>query len=170
LTGKWPAARVIRAALLVAGLLGCEDRSHRDIGDEINILSRRDDALVGPATERLASYGRKAIPQIETALHTAGPQGRLHLVAALGRIGDHEGIPILRHAAIYDVRDDVRAAAESFLARWAAESGARADRARAALASIANKRASGEGPLLLGESGTPGVPSTIGSPPPSPSR
>ena len=37
---------------------GCEEVSHRDIGDEINILVRRDDALVGPATDRLARYRR----------------------------------------------------------------------------------------------------------------
>ena len=54
---------------------GCEEVSHRDIGDEINILVRRNDALVGPATDRLASYRRSAIPQIETAMHTAAPAG-----------------------------------------------------------------------------------------------
>src|SRR6476659_5548633 len=60
----------------IALTAGCEEVSHREIGDEINILLRRDDALVPPATERLVRYRRAAIPQIETAMHTAAPTGR----------------------------------------------------------------------------------------------
>jgi HEAT repeat protein len=155
----------------LVGGAGCEDRSHGDIGDEINILIRRNDALVPPATERLAGYGRKAVPQIETAMHTAAPYGRLHLIAALDRIGDHESVAVLRHVAVYDVTPEVREAAEALLTRWAGEgagAGAspRAARARAALAEIARKRAAGEGPLLFGDAGTPGLPSTVGAPDP----
>src|SRR6185436_20814404 len=100
---RW--ALALAGALLAAPVLaaGCEDLSHGDIGDEINILVRRDDQLVPPATERLAAYRRRAIPQIETALHTAAPTGRLHLVAALDRIGDEESVPVLRHVAVYDM-------------------------------------------------------------------
>jgi hypothetical protein len=161
---------VIAAAGLlaaIAGVAGCDDLAHRDIGDEINILVRRNDQLVGPATERLAAYGRKAIPQVETAMHTAAPPGRLHLVTALDRIGDDEAVPVLRQTAVYDVRQEVRDAAGDTLARWAAPgSGPRADRARAALADIARKRAAGEGPLVFGDAGTPGLPSTVGAPEP----
>jgi len=163
------AQRRLVAALAIATsllALGCEDVSHRDIGDEINILTRRNDALVPPATERLAAYGRRAVPQIETALHTAAPTGRLHLIEALEKIGDDESIPVLRHVAVYDVRQDVREAAEKLLARWAAAGGRRAERARAAQTHIARKRAAGEGPLLFGEAGTPGLPSTVGAPDP----
>jgi hypothetical protein len=157
--------RGVVAALLLAA--GCEDVSHRDIGDEINILVRRNDQLVGPATERLAAYHRSAIPQIETAMHTAAPPGRLHLVAALDRIGDDEAVPVLRHVAIYDVRPEVRDAAEAVLTRWsAAPSGSRAARARAARAEMTRKRAAGEGPLIFGDAGTPGLPSTVGAPEP----
>src|SRR5579871_4908405 len=95
---------------------GCEDGSHSDIADEINILVRRNDQLVPPATERLAAYKRAAIPQIETSLHTSAPTGRLHLIAAMARIGDGEAVPILRHTALYDITPDVRAAAEAVLA------------------------------------------------------
>ncbi|HET6151270.1 MAG TPA: hypothetical protein VFH68_27280 [Polyangia bacterium] len=153
---------------LVAGAApACEDRSHGDIGDEINILIRRNDALVPPATERLAAYGRKALPQIETAMHTAAPYGRLHLIAALDRIGDPESAPVLRHVAVYDITADVRDAAEALLVRWSGEAaGPRAPPARAALAEIARKRAAGEGPLLFGDGGTPGLPSTVGAPDP----
>lgn len=156
------------AAALAAALgLACEDVSHRDIGDEINILVRRNDALVPPAIERLAKYRRAAIPQIETALHTSAPTGRLHLVTALDRIGDAEAVPILRHLAVYDISADVREATEALLRRWSMEGeGERADRARAALREVARKRAAGLGPLVFGDGGIPGVPSTIGAPPP----
>ena len=76
-------AVVATSLAAAAAAVSCDDHSHTDIGDEINILIRRNDALVPPATERLAAYGRKAIPQIETAMHTAAPTGRLHLLAAL---------------------------------------------------------------------------------------
>jgi hypothetical protein len=146
---------------------GCEDVSHADISDEINVLVRRNDDLVPPATDRLAAYKRKAIPQIETAIHTADSTGRLHLVTALDRIGDDEAVPILRHVAVFDTSADVRAAAEGILGQWSgAPPPARANRAGAALAEIARKRAAGEGPLLYGAGGLPGVPSTVGAPEP----
>jgi nifR3 family TIM-barrel protein len=162
------AAGVLLAAAIAAGGAGCDDLSHRDIGDEINILVRRNDQLVGPATDRLVAYKREAVPQIETALHTAAPPGRLHLVAALGRIADDEAVPILRHVAVYDVTPEVREAAQAHLARWAAgpSEEPRAARARVALAEIARKRASGEGPLLFGDAGVPGMPATVGAPEP----
>ncbi len=153
---------------LAAG--GCDDDSHRNLQDEINILTRRNDALVGPATQRLARYGREAIPQIEIAVHTAAPTGRLHLVDALAAIGDDEAVPVLRHFAVYDVRSDVRRACEDLLQRWATDASTsssarhRAGRARAAQAEIARLRAAGEGPLIF-QDGTPGAP-TVGAPEP----
>src|SRR5205814_10720795 len=120
-------SRVARASVLgvvlaaLAAGAGCDDTSHRDLQDEINILTRRNDALVGPATQRLARYGREAIPQIETALHTAAPTGRLHLIEAFARIADGEAVPILRHFAIYDVHERVRRACEDLLGTWAGD-------------------------------------------------
>ncbi len=164
---RWGSILVALLGCLPLALLACEDVSHADIADEINILVRRDDDLVPPATERLAAYKLKAIPQIETAIHTAAPSGRLHLVAALERIGDDASTPILRHVALFDTSTDVRASAEAILTRWAAAPPpARASRAAAALAEIARKRAAGEGPLLYGSAGLPGAPSTVGAPEP----
>jgi hypothetical protein len=156
---------VLAAAL---ALTACEETNHRDIGDEINILIRRNDQLVPPATERLAKYRRAAIPQIETAMHTSAPSGRLHLIAALDKIGDGEAVPVLRHIAIFDITAEVRDAAEKLLSRWAAspDDKKRATRAQAALAEIARKRAAGIGPLQFGDGGMPGVPSTVGAPEP----
>jgi hypothetical protein len=146
----------------------CEEVSHRDIGDEINILIRRNDQLVPPATERLARYRRSALPQIETAMHTSAPTGRLHLITALEKIGDGEAVPVLRHVAVFDITAEVRDAAEKLLSRWAASSDdkPRAARAQAALTEIARKRAAGIGPLQFGDGGMPGVPSTVGAPEP----
>jgi len=164
---RWGSILVVLLSGLPVALLACEDVSHADIADEINILVRRDDDLVPPATERLAAYKLKAIPQIETAIHTAAPSGRLHLVAALDRIGDDASTPILRHVALFDTSTDVRASAEGILTRWsAAPPPGRASRAAAALVEIARKRALGEGPLLYGAAGLPGAPSTVGAPEP----
>jgi hypothetical protein len=172
--GGAPAAALalVLGSGVVLGGGACEEGAHRDIQDEINILTRRNDALVPPATERLAKYGRLAVPQIETALHTAAPTGRLHLIDAFERIGDGEAVPVLRHFAVYDVRAEVRQACADLLAKWAAAAGgdgsaairARAERARAAQMEITRKRDAGEAPLVF-DGGTPGAP-TVGAPEP----
>jgi hypothetical protein len=125
-----PAAIVILTASWTAS---CEDRSYREIGAEIQVLTKRNDALVAPARERLVRFKRRAIPQIETALHTASSSGKLNLVSALELLGDETAIPILRHFAIYDHHGEVRAACESLLKGWAVGEGPRALAARAAL-------------------------------------
>ena len=154
--------------LLLSAVGACEEVSHRDIGDEVNILIRLDDQMVAAATDRLARYRRAAIPQIETAMHTAAPTGRANLLVALDMIGDEEAVPILRQVAVFDITAEVRDAAEGVMSRWAAASDkkGRATRAQAALAEIARRRAAGIGPLQFGEAGMPGVPSTVGAPEP----
>ena len=125
--------------------------------------------LVGPATDRLAGYRRAAIPQIETAMHTSAPTGRLHLIAALEKIGDGEAIPILRHVAVFDITPDVRGAAEDLLSRWAAgtdEKRARRARARPRWPRSRASAPPGSGRCMFGDGGMPGVPSTIGAPEP----
>jgi hypothetical protein len=151
--------RVLIALSALSAAAACETVSHRDIGDEINILIRRNDQLVPPATKRLAGFKRAAIPQIETAMHTAAPTGRANLLVALDMIGDEEAVPILRQVAVFDITTEVRDAAEAMLTRWAAGTGVRAERSRTALAEIARKRAAGHGPLLLQEpvGATPGA-------------
>jgi hypothetical protein len=138
--------RLILLALLA---LGCEDRTYRDIGGEINILTQRSDALVPPATRRLAAFGRRALPQIEIALHTASRAGKLNLVNALDAIANPEAASILRHFAVYDPEPDVRTACEDVLGRWSRKP-ATAAAAEDALKRIAEKRARGEGPVVIG--------------------
>jgi hypothetical protein len=162
---------VLLTIVAAATATACEEGAHREIQDEINILTRRNDALVPPATDRLARFGRLAIPHIETALHTAAPTGRLHLIEALERIGDDEAIPVLRHFAIYDIRSEVRRACADLLAAWAdgqpgdqVVTRRRAERAKQAQNEIMRKRVAGEAPLIF-DGGTPGVP-TVGAPDP----
>jgi hypothetical protein len=98
-------------------------------------------------------------------MHTAAPFGRMHLITALEKIGEPESAWVLRHVAVYDVTPEIRDAAEALLTRWSTDARKPlADAARTALAEIAHKRSVGEGPLLFGDAGTPGLPSTVGAP------
>jgi hypothetical protein len=127
----------------------CEDQSYRDIGADINVVTKRSDSLVAPAIERLRRRGRQTIPQIEIALHTATDNGRLQLVQALRAIGDVEAVPVLRHFAIYDMSASVRSACEEVLADWAgAPEKPRAEQAAVALAAVRDLRARGEAPAI----------------------
>jgi hypothetical protein len=133
--------------LALAPLAGCEDTSYRKIGAEISLLARRgQDPGTDGARQRLVAFGRPAIPQIETALHTAKEPGRLQLVAALADIGDAEAIPILRHFAVYDTSAAVREACSAILRGWSTSSDARAGAARLALTRVAELRDRGEMP------------------------
>ena len=140
---------------LIGLTAACEDTSYRKIGAEITVLAKRSqDPRVDGARQRLVAFGAAAIPQIETALHTAQERGRLHLVAAMQDIGDAEAIPILRHLAVYDSSSEVRASCASILRGWSAATAtatatataARAERARLALARVEELRAKGEAP------------------------
>jgi HEAT repeat protein len=144
------AARSLRTLalpiVLGAAAAACDDQSYRDIGAEIGLLTTRSDALVPPAIERLSHYRRRAIPQIEIALHTASDSGRRNLIGTLARIGDPEAVPILRHFAVYDLSPEIRAACETVLTEWARPPAPQAVIAQAALTRIAELRAAGEAP------------------------
>jgi hypothetical protein len=122
----------------------CDDRSYRTIGGAIDVLVKRNHGLPGPAIERLRSIGRPAVPQIETAMHTASTHGKLNLIAALDAIGEPESAAILQHFAVYDRDSEVRRACEEILAKWAAAGDRRAAPSKQAIARIAEKRRLGE--------------------------
>lgn len=125
-------------ALLAAA--GCDDRSYREIGAAIDVLAKKSNELPGPAIERLRKIGRRAIPQIETAMHTAAPRGKVNLITALGAIGDPEAAAILQHFGVYDKSPEVRQTCEDTLAAWAKGGDTKAAAAQQALARIAEKR------------------------------
>jgi hypothetical protein len=135
------------AALAFAVLLGAPTvqggcTRHAD-DDAIRIevqaltLERGEHTMV--AADRIARHGRRAIPSIEAALHTADDVGRRNLVLALRKVGDAEAVPLLQHLAAYDSDELVKKESEWTLKTWAqdpATSGdgkARADKAREAL-------------------------------------
>ena len=132
--------------LALSSTSGCEDRSYREIGAQINTLTKPGGGSVPEAIAQLARMGRRTLPQIETALHTAPPHGKSNLIRALDAIGDPEAVPIVQHFAVYDANAEVRSACEELLRRWADAGGSRAGPARQALARTVEKRAKGEGP------------------------
>ena len=89
---------------------GCEDRSYREIGAQINALTKPGGGSVDDAISQLARMGRRTLPQIENALHTASPRGKSNLIRALDAIGDPEAAAIVQHFAVYDASAEVRAA------------------------------------------------------------
>ena len=133
--------RMILAGIIVfVALPACEDRSYREIGRAIDVLTARTNQLPGPAIERLRTIGRRAVPQIETAIHTASARGKVNLVAALAAIGEPESTAILQHFAVYDADSAVRTACEEVLTKWAAAGDRRTQPAKQALARVAEKR------------------------------
>ena len=126
------------AALLLAP--GCDDRSYREIGANIDVLTKKSDDLPGSAIARLAKIGRRAVPQIETAMHTASARGKVDLIAALAAIGEPESAAVLQHFAVYDANPEVRSACDGLLAQWAAGRDARAVAAKQAIAQVQEKR------------------------------
>lgn len=143
-----PALPLALALALTLAASACEDQSYKEIGTQINVLTKRshDSSLVEAATARLVGHGRRVLPQIETALHAASEPARQNLVAVMDKLGDAEAIPILRHLAVYDASDNIRATSESILKGWAARPDERGSAAKLALARIDVKRADGEGP------------------------
>jgi hypothetical protein len=129
-------------ALLVLPV--CDDHSYREIGGAIDVLTKKTNELPGPAVERLGKIGRRAVPQIETAMHTASARGKVNLVSALATIGEPESAAILQHFAVYDANPEVRTACEEVLTKWAAASDGRTQPAKRAIARIAEQRRLGQ--------------------------
>ncbi len=132
--------RLIPLLFALALASGCDDKSYREIGASIDVLTKKSDNLPGPAIARLAKIGRRAVPQIETAMHTAAPRGKTNLVAALAAIGEPESTAILQHFAVYDKSPEVRTACEELLGQWASASDPRGGLAKQALARVHEKR------------------------------
>jgi hypothetical protein len=131
----------------VLSLLACEDGSYRTIGADIRVLTGAPSERQEEAAARLSAVGRRAIPQIEIALHTAPDRGRVRLVSVLERLGDEETIPIFRHLAVFDESPEVREACERVLKAWAMGADARGRSSGLALQRIRERRDRGEGPL-----------------------
>lgn len=122
----------------------CSDRTDDEIRAQVTLTFNHEGAQAQAAADRLALYGRRAIPTIEAALHTAPPAGKKNLIAALRKIGDAEAVPLLRHVALHDPNPDVRREAEWTLRQWAAGSDPRAEKARQAIRALDEAKGSEE--------------------------
>src|SRR6476469_4515900 len=101
-------------------MAACSDSADDEIRAQVTIAVHHEGKEAQAAADRLAKYGRRAIPTIEAALHTAPPDGRKNLILALRRIADPEAVPLLTHLAQYDPAPDVRREADWTLRKWAA--------------------------------------------------
>jgi hypothetical protein len=125
----------------VAAAPACNDADD-DIRANVTLLCNHEGVLATAAAEHLQRYGRRAIPTIEAAMHTASPTGKKNLILALRKIGDAEAIPLLAHIAQFEPSEDVRREAEWTLRQWAADGTAkeRAARAKAAVRALEEAR------------------------------
>src|SRR5215470_14635693 len=84
---------MVRTSLMLTWLvlapLGCSDADDQ-IRASVTIAVNHEGALASAAIEHLKRQGRRALPTIEAALHTAPVPGRLNLIVALRQIGDAE--------------------------------------------------------------------------------
>lgn len=129
--------------ILAMGLAGCGgDRDDNDIRADVTLISKHEGAIAANATEHLARYGRRGIPTVEAAMHTATPTGKKNLILALRKIGDVEAVPLLRHIATFEPLEDVRREADWTLHQWAGDksNARRADAARAAVRAVEEAR------------------------------
>jgi hypothetical protein len=128
--------------MAMASMVSCSDRDETDIRADVTLLSNHEGAIAATAADHLARFGRRAIPTIEAALHTASAPGKKNLVLALRKIGDVEAVPLLRHVATFETSEDVRREAEWTLKQWAGDESqrARAAAARAAVRAVEEAR------------------------------
>jgi hypothetical protein len=129
---------IVRACSMAALLASCSGGAGDEeaMRAEAQVLSQAQGEAAPASAERIARFGRRAIPSIEAALHTAEPSGRKNLILGLRRIGDAEAVPLLGHLAAWDAAPDVRREAEWTLKSWASGKDARATRAAAALRAL----------------------------------
>jgi hypothetical protein len=118
---------------LVCLLAACSSTTDEDIRGQVTLLLNQEGAPARAAKQRLEASGKRAIPTIEAALHTATPAGKKNLISVLRTIGDAAAIPLLGHIAVYEPAPDVRQEALFTLQSWAAEQNPRGEQARAAL-------------------------------------
>jgi hypothetical protein len=126
--------------------LGCSDSAEDDIRAHVTLAVHQEGREAQQAAEYLTRYGKRALPTIEAAMHTASPAGRKNLILAMRKIADPEAVPLLRHIAEFDPAVDVRREAEWTLRQWAkGPPGTElADKARTAVRSLDEAKGSEE--------------------------
>ena len=130
--------RSISLALALAACTG--STTDEEIRGQVTLILNQEGAPAQAATQRLVAFGKRAIPTVEAALHTASPAGKKSLIGVLGQIGDEAAIPLLGHIATWEPREDVRKEAVWTLQTWAKQNDPRGEKARAALRAVDEAR------------------------------
>lgn len=131
--------------LALLPLAACSDRTDEEVRGHVALVVNQEGSGVLVAADKLARYGRRAIPTIESAMHTSNATGKKNLILALRKIADPEAVPLLAHVAVHDPAPDVRREAEWTLKQWAATGAAPlAERAKAALRAMDEARSTEE--------------------------
>jgi hypothetical protein len=126
---------------LALTLVGCTGTTtDEEIRGQVTLMLNQEGAPAQAAADRLTAFGKRAIPTIESALHTASPAGKKSLVTVLGRIGDEAAVPLLGHLAAWEPLEEVRNLAHATLEKWAQQKDARGEKARAALRAVDETR------------------------------
>lgn len=136
--------RALLLLLFVGISAGCVDRSGDEIRGLTTLALGHEGAQQAAALDKLVAHGRRALPILEAALHTATPEGKKVIISALRRIADVESVPLLGHLAVFDPDPGVRREAEWTLRKWAAGAGPLADRARDQVRSVEERRGAEE--------------------------
>src|SRR4051794_13119852 len=127
-------------AALVCLVMACTPNTDEEIRGQVTLLLNQEGAPAQAAAARLVKHGKRAIPTVESAMHTATPVGKKNLIGVLRQIGDEAAIPLLAHLSVYEPADDVRKEALWTLQEWAKSHDARGDKARAALRTVDETR------------------------------
>jgi len=122
--------------LLLCALCACSNNPDEDIRGQVTLLLHQEGAPAQAASAKLVAHGKRAIPTIESAMHTATPAGKKGLIGVLRQIGDEAAVPLLGHLAVYEPAEDVRQEALWTLQAWAKEQSPRGEKARAALRTV----------------------------------
>jgi hypothetical protein len=119
--------------LVLCLICACNGSPDEDIRGQVTMLLHQEGAPAQAASAKLVAHGKRAIPTIESAMHTASPTGKKNLILVLRQIGDEAAIPLLGHLAVYEPAEDARKEALWTLQSWAKEQNPRGEKARAAL-------------------------------------
>jgi HEAT repeat protein len=87
---------ILGALLGLTVLFGCADQREQQSRKAVRRLAQATPSAYEDALDPVVALGRYALVDIEQQLHEAEADQRLHLLEAVDRIGDPDGVPLLR--------------------------------------------------------------------------
>jgi hypothetical protein len=104
--------RCVAATALCTLFLGCADDRERLCHIAAKSVVAAPENKARGEMDKLLSFGRYALPDIEQEFHAANATGRLRLLEVLRRLGLPEALPFLQVVVRWDGEEEVRRAAE----------------------------------------------------------